>query len=84
MELEPKNALELQIHDEALFRLGSLDLQMGATERAVEFFEILVERVPEHPKAHRVLAEALMKLGRNEEAKAELDAHRGLVTQSQK
>ena len=83
LELEPKNSLELRTLDEALFQLGSLDLQMGATERAVEFFETLVEKVPEHPKAHGVLGQALMKLGRNEEAQAEFEAHRRLVTQSQ-
>jgi len=83
LELEPKNALELQTLHEAMFQLGSLDLQEGATERAVEFFEVLIERVPEHPKAHRMLGEALMKLGRNEDAQAEFEAHRRLVTQSQ-
>ena len=83
LELEPKNALELQTVNQALFQLASLDLQMGATERSVEFFEVLVERAPEHPKAHRMLGEALLKLGRNEEAKSEFETHRRLVTQSQ-
>ena len=84
LELEPKNEIELQTVNQALFQLASLDLQMGATERAVEFFETLIERAPEHPKAHRLLAEALLKLGRNEEAKAEFEAHRRLITQTQK
>jgi tetratricopeptide (TPR) repeat protein len=80
---EPATELELQTVNEALFHLGSLDLQMGATERAVEFFETLVSRAPDHPEAHRALGEALMRLGRNEEAQAEFEAHRRLITQSQ-
>ncbi len=83
LELEPKDAAEFQTLNDALFQLGSLDLQMGATERAVEFFETLLDRAPEHPRAHRVLGEALMKLGRNEEAQAEFGTHRRIVTQSQ-
>jgi tetratricopeptide (TPR) repeat protein len=83
LELEPRDPIQLQAFDESLFQLGSLDLQMGATERAIEFFDLLIEKVPVHPKAHRALGDALTKLGRIEDAAAEYETHRRLTTAAQ-
>lgn len=79
--LEPTSPLELRAFDEALFQLASLDLQMGATARAVEFLRVLIESVPDHARAHRLLGQALMKLGRAEEARRELEIHKRLKAQ---
>jgi tetratricopeptide (TPR) repeat protein len=80
VRLEPTCLPDLETFDAALFQLGSLDLQMGASERAVEFLTLLVESVPDHPRAHLLLARALRRLGREEEARREMEIHEGLAT----
>jgi tetratricopeptide (TPR) repeat protein len=80
VKLEPTGLPDLETFDAALFQLGSLDLQMGATERAVEFLTLLVESVPDHPTAHLLLARALRRLGREEEARREMEVHERLAT----
>ena len=80
--MEPKGNPELQAFDQSLFQLGMLDLQMGATERAVQFFEALLQTVPDHPEAHLALGQALMKLGRQEEARDQVEIHQRLAAQA--
>ena len=77
--LEPRGPAELQAFDASLFRMAGLDLQMGATERAVEFLEVLVESVPDHPQAHLLLGQALFKLGRQEEGQEHLVLHQQIA-----
>lgn len=79
VNLEPKTPHELRAFDEALFQLASLDLRMGATERAVVFLKVLVESVPDHARAHLLLGQALTKLGRTEEARKEFELHERLM-----
>jgi tetratricopeptide (TPR) repeat protein len=79
--LEPASPLELRAFDEALFQLANLDLQMGATERAVEFLRVLIGSVPNHARAHLLLGQALMNLGRREEARKEFEIHERLKAQ---
>jgi tetratricopeptide (TPR) repeat protein len=79
LDLQPRSAPELEAFDESLFQLGSLDLQMGATERAVELLKLLVEAAPEHPEAHGVLARAYSRLGREEEARRDREIHERLA-----
>jgi len=81
VSLDPKAPPELRAFDAALLQLASIDLQMGATERAVEFLEVLVGATPEHPTAHLLLGQALSKLGRQEEAKQQLAIHQRIATQ---
>jgi Flp pilus assembly protein TadD len=78
VNLEPASPLELRAFDEALFQLASLDLQMGATERAVQFLRVLIESVPDHSRAHLLLGQALMRLGQREEARKEFELHERL------
>jgi len=77
--LEPQNPNEVRAFDGALFGLATLDLQHGETERGVEFLQVLVESVPNHPQAHLLLGQALGQLGRQEEAQAELAIHQQLT-----
>ena len=79
--MKPEGNPELQAFDQSLFQLGMLDLQMGATERAVQFFEALLQTVPDHPEAHLALGQALMKLGREEEARDQVEIHQRLEAQ---
>jgi tetratricopeptide (TPR) repeat protein len=76
--LDPRYPPEVAAFDGALFHLANLDLQMGATERAVQFLEILTQNTPNHPTAHLLLSQALSKLGRTEEAQRALETHQRL------
>jgi tetratricopeptide (TPR) repeat protein len=75
LELEPTSAQELQALDDALFGMASLDLLMGAPERALQLSSALLQLRPEHPQAHYARAQALLQLGRGEEARRALDTH---------
>jgi tetratricopeptide (TPR) repeat protein len=80
VSLDPKAPPELEAFDSALLQLANIDLQMGATERAVQFLQVLVEATPEHPTAHLLLGQALSKLGRQEDAKQQLAIHQRIAT----
>ncbi len=79
VRLQPKEPAELAAFDASLLRLATIDLQMGATERAVEFLRVLVDSVPDHPQAHLLLGQALIKLGQNEAGQQELRTHQELA-----
>jgi tetratricopeptide (TPR) repeat protein len=79
LSLEPANAAELELFDDALYRLAALDIKMGAHERAVTFLEELLSTNPEHPNAHYALGQALLQLGREAEAQAAFDRHMALL-----
>lgn len=79
VNLEPASPHELRVFDGALLQLASLDLQMGATERAEVFLRVLIESVPDHPSAHFLLGQALTRLGRTEEARKEFELHERLT-----
>ena len=59
---------------EPLIAMGEDVLAGGDAERAVGIFSQIVEMAPEHPEALSGLARALVAAGRNEEARALLDA----------
>ena len=63
---EPENAA-------VLFQLGRLALGTNQLEKAVERLGKVVEIEPEKIEAHCMLAEALGKLGRNDEAKKHIE-----------
>jgi tetratricopeptide (TPR) repeat protein len=75
LEIEPGDAEDLLVTDDALYRLGSIDLKMGAVERAAAFLEQVVLAQPGHPQAHHDYGEALARLGRPEEAAVQFDLH---------
>lgn len=79
LELEPTSALELQAMDDALYRMASLDLTMGAPERALQLLSELLQINPEHSQAHYAYGQALLQLGRPEEAQRSFDAHLRLL-----
>jgi Flp pilus assembly protein TadD len=79
VNLEPRLPLEVQALDASLLKMAEIDLQMGAPERAVEFLNVLVAATPDHPTAHLLLGQALMELGRPEEARQELEIHERLA-----
>ena len=56
---------------------------MGAYERAAAFLEQVIEIHPGHPKAHHAYGQALMQLGRREEAEVQFDEHMRLLAQQE-
>jgi len=64
---------------DALFRMGKLDLKMGAIERAAEILAEVVETYPNHPEAHNAYGRALQMLGREDEAQREFAIHGQLL-----
>lgn len=80
LDLEPKNATELSTYDDALYRLASLDLQMGEYERAGMLLSELLRANPEHPSAYYAYGQVLMHLGKVEEAQKAFAAHQQIQT----
>lgn len=75
LDLEPKNATELTTYDDALYRLASLDLQMGEYQRAGMLLSELLRANPEHPSGYYAYGQVLMHLGKVEEAQKAFAAH---------
>jgi tetratricopeptide (TPR) repeat protein len=75
LELEPKSATELTAYDDALYRLASLDIQMGAYERAAVLLSELLRANPEHPNAYYAYGQVLMHQGKVEQAQKAFAAH---------
>lgn len=75
LELEPRSSLDVQAYDDALYQLASLDIQMGAHERAGRLLVELLEANPEHPSANYALGQVLLTMGRTEEAARAFATH---------
>jgi superkiller protein 3 len=76
LQLDPpeERAAALNYVD-ALYRMGRLDLKMGAVQRAAELLAEVIETYPNHPQAHYEYGRALQLLGRQEEAQREFGIH---------
>jgi tetratricopeptide (TPR) repeat protein len=80
LQLEPpEDSAGALDYVDALFRMGRLDLKMGAVERAAEILAEVVEAYPAHPEAHYEFGRALQLLEREEEAQREFAAHEQLM-----
>ena len=80
LQLEPpRDSTGAMEYLDALFRMGKLDLQMGAVERAAEILAEVVGTYPDHPEAHNVYGRALQALGREDEAQREFAIHGQLL-----
>ena len=75
LELEPTTATELAAFDDALYNLATLDLTMGAYERAGQLLTELLRANPEHPSAYYALGQVLLHLGRPEDAQKAFQKH---------
>ncbi len=73
--LEPSNSQEASGYVDALYKLASLDLKMGAYERAGKFLTELIQMAPNHNKAHYAYGQVLLYMGDPEEAQKAFDKH---------
>jgi tetratricopeptide (TPR) repeat protein len=75
LELDPKSPAELKAFDGALYSMASLDIAMGAYDRAAVMLEELIRHSPDHPAAHYALGQTLLRLGRQQEAQQHFETH---------
>jgi superkiller protein 3 len=75
LELEPRNSQEANGYIDALYKLAALDLKMGAHERARLLLIELIKMAPEHNRAYYAYGQALLYLGRADEAQRAFDKH---------
>jgi tetratricopeptide (TPR) repeat protein len=80
-EMEPTNAKELALFDDALYRMASLDIKMGAYPRAAEMLAELLRANPDHESAHYAYGQVLLRLGRVDEAQREFEAHMRVLSE---
>jgi predicted Zn-dependent protease len=81
LQLEPTTEIELEAFDDALYKMAALDITMGAHQRAAEMLESLIEEHPDHPSAHYAYGQALLQLGRPDEAQREFETHMRILAQ---
>ncbi len=81
IELEPANATDASLYDDALYRAASLDITMGAHERAAEMLAELISANPDHESAHYAYGQVLLQLGRIEEAQKEFEEHMRVLSE---
>ena len=77
--LEPRSKAELDAYDDSLYGLASLDMMMGAADRAEQELAELLRANPQHHAANFAYAQVLLAQGRDEEARLALEAHRRVM-----
>jgi len=75
LELKPSDPRERLTLVESLYGLGSINLARERFELAEQQLAQVVRFVPNHRSAHWARAQALIQLGRDDEAQQELQAH---------
>ena len=75
LEREPRNAQEAGAYVDALYKLASLDLRMGAHERAGQLLTELIRLAPKHNRAHYAYGQVLLYMGREDDAQKAFDEH---------
>ncbi len=82
--MRPQTAQEADVYQDALYEMASLDITMGSYARAAEMLAELVRANPQHGKAHYAYGQALMHLGRTDEAQREFQLHMTLLAQQER
>lgn len=75
LALEPRNPQEAGGYIDALYKIASLDLKMGAYERAGRFLTELIGMAPNHNKAYYAYGQVLLQMGYPTEAQKAFDKH---------
>lgn len=78
VELQPANPQEMELYQDAVYNLAVIDLAAGAAQQAADLLEGLLQVRPDHPSAHYGYGQALLLLGREEEARRAFDTHMAL------
>ena len=71
----PRNEREQEAAVDSLYQIAAIDVARGAHAQAEKALARLLQRMPEHSSAHYMRGQALLHLGRQEEARREFDIH---------
>lgn len=80
LSLPPRRSGDQALVVDSLCQIASLELARGAPEKAEALLARALEEAPSHPSAHYTRAQALTRLGREEEARRELEIHMKLLS----
>lgn len=83
LDLEPQDARDVTVYDNALYEMASLNIQMGAYQQAGAMLVELLRVNPKHPKANYALGQVLLALGKPEEAQKAFDAHMKILAEQE-
>lgn len=83
LQLEPRNPAEAEQFVDSMYELASLDLMMGAYQRAGQFLTEVLRVSPEHPNAYYAYGQVLLQLNQPELAQQALDRHAQLLQKRQ-
>lgn len=75
LELDPADEREQLARVDALYQIATIDLARGDDARAERRLGEVIRAVPDHRSAHWGRAQALLRLGRSEEARIEIQTH---------
>jgi tetratricopeptide (TPR) repeat protein len=81
LEHRPRNPREARAYNGAVLQLAALSMALGDPAKAESLLSQLVQAYPDHRQAHYALGQALMALGRQEEAERELAIHMQLMAE---
>jgi tetratricopeptide (TPR) repeat protein len=81
LEMEPRTPAELELFDDALYRMASLDIKMGEYVRAGQILVEVIRADPKHDSAHYAYGQVLLQLGRPEEAQKEFETHMQILSE---
>lgn len=80
LALPPRRSGDQALVVDSLCQIASLELARGAPDKAETLLARALEVAPTHPSAHYTRAQALTRLGREEEARRELETHLRLLS----
>ena len=79
--IEPRSADEQAARSDSLYQIAAIEVALGNNEQAEQILARLLEFIPDHSKAHYTRGQALMQLGRDDEARLEFERHTALLQQ---
>lgn len=79
--VEPRNGDEQTARAGSLYQIAAIEVARGKNEQAEQLLAQLLRYVPDHPKAHYTRGQALLQMGRDQEAQVEFQRHQEILQQ---
>lgn len=83
LTIDPTNMDELSAFDEAIYQMASLDIAMGAPQRAQILLEELLTGNPDHVKANYAYGKLMLQAGRPEDAARAFERHMRILEETE-
>jgi tetratricopeptide (TPR) repeat protein len=81
LEMEPRNQQELDLFDDSLYRMASLDIKMGEYVRAGQMLEEVIRANPKHDSAYYAYGQVLLQIGQPEAAQKAFETHMRILSE---